>query len=85
MAKFKIYGDYGYTSETLLEEFEYYSEAVGWIDDYVESGDMGGYSVIEVATFAEDGEYVVKYRLDADDCEWFAYEGDDDFALEEDF
>lgn len=85
MAKFKIYGDYGYTNETLLEEFEYYAEAVGWVDDYVESGDRGGYSVIEVATFSANGEYVVEYRLDADDCEWFGYEPDDDFALEEEF
>jgi hypothetical protein len=79
-----IYGDYGYTSETLLEEFETRSEAVRWAEGYVESGDFGGYSVIEVATFADDGEYVVEKVYRAEDYEDF-YEGDDDFALMEDF
>ena len=83
---FKIYGDYGYTSETLLEEFESYADAVRWTEGYVESGDFGGYSVIEIARFAGD-EYVVEARYDAEDYEdeTVFYEGDDDFALEEDF
>jgi hypothetical protein len=76
---YKIYGDYGYTTETLLEEFNTLSEAVRWAEGYVESGDFGGYSVIEVATFAEDGEYLVERRFEAEDYEDF-YEGDDDFA-----
>jgi hypothetical protein len=80
MAKFKIYGDYGYTTETLLEEFDTRSEAVRWAERYVESGDFGGYTMIEIAWFAEDGEYVVEHRYDADDYKDF-YEGDDDFAL----
>jgi hypothetical protein len=79
-----IYGDYGYTSETLLEEFESYADAVRWCEGYVEGGDFGGYAVIEIAWFAEDGEYLVERRYEAEDYEDF-YEGDDDFALEEDF
>ena len=79
-----IYGDYGYTSETLLEEFESYAEAVRWAEGYIESGDFGGYTVIEVARFAGD-EYVVEARYDADDYEDFYYEGDDDFALIDEF
>ena len=72
---YKIYGDYGYTTETLLEEFDSYAEARRWVDGYTESGDFGGYSVIEIARFADDGEYVVEYRADAEDfCE------DDDFT-----
>jgi hypothetical protein len=80
---FKIYGDYGYTSETLLEEFDTLSEALRWADGYVEDG-FGGYAVIEIATFADDGEYVVEKVYRAEDYEDF-YEGDDDFALIDEF
>ena len=81
-----IYGDYGYTSETLLEEFESYADARRWVDGYTDAGDFGGYNVIEIARFAGD-EYVVEYRVDAEDYEdeTVFYEGDDDFALMEDF
>jgi len=63
---YKIYGDYGYTSETLLEEFESFDEAVYWVERYVGDGDFGGHEIIEVAEFADD-EYVVLMRWDADD------------------
>ena len=84
---YKIYGDYGYTTETLLEEFESYAEAKRWLDGYTDAGDFGGYTVIEIARFAEDGEYVVEYRADAEDYEdeTVFYEGDDDFALIDEF
>jgi hypothetical protein len=84
---YKIYGDYGYTTETLLEEFDTRSEALRWADRYVESGDFGGYSTIEIAFFAEDGEYVpvMVYRAEDYEDETVFYEGDDDFALIDDF
>lgn len=84
---YKIYGDYGYTTETLLEEFDSQNEAVRWAKDYAESGDFGGYTMIEVAYFAESGEYETVIRFDAEDYEdeTVFYEGDDDFALMEDF
>jgi len=87
MAKFKIYGDYGYTTENLMEEFDTYEEARRWVDGYTRSGDFGGYSVIEIAWFDVDDEYVVEYRVEAEDWEdeTVFYEGDDDFALMEDF
>lgn len=75
-----IYGDYGYTSETLLEEFESYADAVRWVDRYVSDGDFGGFTMIEVARFAGD-EYMVEYRVDAED-ETVFYEGDDDYAMD---
>ena len=84
MSKYKIYGDYGYTTETLLEEFDTLTEAVRWAEQYAESGDFGGYTCIEVAWFTEDGEYIVERRLEAEDWEDF-YEGDDDFALIDEF
>lgn len=78
-----IYADYGYTSETLLEEFESYADARRWVDSYTGSGDFGGYTVIEIARFVGD-EYAVEYRADAEDYEdeTVFYEGDDDFAME---
>lgn len=79
-----IYGDYGYTSETLLEEFESYAEAEQFVDGYVHRGDTGGYETIEVIEFAADGEAITHYIIGRSDFEEF-YEGDDDFALMEDF
>lgn len=84
---YKIYGDYGYTSETLLEESDIRYSAIQWAERYVKGGDLGGYSVIEVGWHAADGEWIVERRFEAEDVEDDAgfYEGDDDFALIEDF
>jgi len=82
---FKIYGDYGYISEMLLEQFDNFDSAVRWADSYCADGDFGGYTVIEVAQF-EDDEYVVLMRWDADDYrDETVWHNDDDFALCEDF
>jgi hypothetical protein len=79
-----IYGDYGYTSETLLEEFESYADARRWVDGYTDAGDFGGYTVIEIARFAGN-EYVVEYRVDAEDWEdeTVFYEDEDEYLLDE--
>lgn len=87
---FKIYGDYGYTTENLLEEFDTYEEAERWVKGYTRTGDLGGYNTIEIAWFDADGEYVVEYCVEAEDYEdldpeFEGYWGDDDFALMEDF
>lgn len=57
MAKYKVYGDYGYVSECLLHETDVRSEAIAWADRYVRGGDFGGYNIIEVAYF-DNEEYV---------------------------
>ena len=57
MAKFKIYGDYGYQNETLLGEFDNLSDAIRQAKGYVEDG----YDVIEVANFSPDGEYLTHW------------------------
>lgn len=64
---YKIYGDYGYVSETLLEQFNDFGDAVHWCENYCADGDTGGYAMIEIATHAEDGEYVVERRWDAEE------------------
>lgn len=85
MSNYFIYGDYGYTSETLLEEFEERSQALRWADRYINSaGDFGGYDVIEIARFADDGEYMVVMKYRREDYEDI-YEGDDDYALIDEF
>jgi len=66
---YEIYGDYGYTGETLLKEFESLHEATRWVDGYTEDGDLGGYARIEVVTFAESGEIIVHYEVNAEDFE----------------
>lgn len=68
MAKFKIYGDYGYESEQLLEEFDSLAEAERWAKGYTRRGDLGGYSQIEVASFASDGEYITHWKKEAQEA-----------------
>ena len=58
---YQIYGDYGFTSETLLEEFDTLSEAKQFVDGYVQHGDFGGYAAVEVIRFAADGEAITEY------------------------
>lgn len=55
MARYKIYGDYGYESEQLLEEFGVLSEAKRWAERYTSRGDTGGYNSIEVLSFDDIG------------------------------
>ena len=64
---FQIYGDYGYASEQLLEEFDTQKEAVSWAKGYTKWGDLGGYDQIEVASFASDGEYLSHWKLAKDE------------------
>ena len=82
MAKYQVYGDYALVSECLLEEFDTYKEAERFVDGYVAQGDLGGYETVEVIEFAADGEAITHYIVGAEDL---YYEGDDDFALLEDF
>ena len=81
---YKIYGDYGYTSECLLHEADTRSEALRWADEYVEDG-FGGYNTIDVAVHLSNGEYSTIYTYSADDYYQDFYEGDDDFALIDEF
>lgn len=72
MAKnFKVYGDYGYESEQLLEEFDTLSEAIRWATGYTKDGDLGGYNQIEIASFASDGEYMTHWKV------WIEKQDDD--------
>jgi len=61
MAKFKIYGDYGYQNETLLEEFDNLIDAIRQAKGYVLKYFEDGYDVIEVASFSPDGEYITHW------------------------
>ena len=64
---YQIYGDYGFSGEALLEEFESLNDAVDWVEGYTSDGDMGGYNRIEVVDFDGDGELIVYYYLNAED------------------
>ena len=66
----KVYGDYGYESECLLHECNTVGQATAWLARYTRNGDMGGYKVLEIATFAEDGEYITQLSVNADDI-WY--------------
>jgi hypothetical protein len=77
MAKYKIYGDYGYVSECLLHEESDRMEALLWATRYTRGGDLGGYNIIEVAYFDKE-EYVpiMSYRQEDYDQE------DDDIEVD---
>jgi hypothetical protein len=53
------YGDYGYNTECVLAEFNSVAEGKRWLNGYIRDGNMGGYKMIEIASIAENGEYVV--------------------------
>lgn len=65
MRTYYVYGDYGYTSEQELYDTQSLQEALSFAHNYTRWGDMGGYNCIEVAWFADDGEYVTELRIDA--------------------
>lgn len=71
--KFKVYGDYGYQSECELHESDSQNAAVRWLTEYVRQGDTGGYNILEVAYFANDGEYVTVHTIRANESD----DGDD--------
>lgn len=58
---YKIYGDYGYVTETLLHETPDLAEGKRWATKYAGCEDAGGFDVIEVAYFAEDGTYITEF------------------------
>lgn len=60
-----VFGDYGYQSETLLQECDTLTEARAFFTRYLRR-DSGGYFIIEVAQFDDDGEYIVYDRFEAD-------------------
>lgn len=80
MKTYYVYGDYGYTSECELYETNNLQEAKDFARNYTRWGDMGGYNCIEVAWFAEDGEYMTELRIDADEMDEFS-----DYGEEEDW
>lgn len=71
MREYKVYGDYGYNSECELYSDHSLADAKSFARDYTRHGDMGGYHCIEVAWFADDGEYMVELRIMADEIEEF--------------
>lgn len=75
----QVWGDYGYASETVLEEFGSLEEAIEWVEGYIED-DFGGYKVIEAAEFLENGEFLCLRRWDAEDYD--SYDGQPDEAQE---
>jgi hypothetical protein len=83
MSKFKIYGDYGYVNQTLLNEFDSLKQALEWAEDYANSGDLDGFTVIEVACFAEDGEYLVERAYRAEDWEDETVSSDEGYLWDE--
>lgn len=57
--EYTVFGDYGYTSETALYTTNSLNAAINWAKRYCEND--CGYSVIDVAWFADDGEYITEW------------------------
>ena len=77
-----VYGDYGYESETLLAEFDNIHDAQRFFAGYTRT-DLGGYKVVEVASFADDGEYLIHEWLGSEDYTDGDYIYDDEHYEEE--
>ena len=61
MKEYTVFGDYGYTTETELYSTNNLKSAIQWAEKYCQR-DSGGYSVIEVAWFTNDGEYITEWK-----------------------
>lgn len=59
---YSVYADYGYDNETLLGEFQTFSDAASWLK--LASKWLATYTIIEIASFADDGEYIVHKRVE---------------------
>jgi hypothetical protein len=73
---FYIYGDYGYAAETLLKEYDTLTEARVFFNKYTRN-DLGGYEIVEIAQFDEDGEYIVHESRHAENY------GEEDFVYDD--
>jgi hypothetical protein len=65
-SKFKVIGDGGLSSETLLEEFATHAEAINWAARYCRR-DLGGYDTVDAGYYATDGEWISMLRVSSDD------------------
>lgn len=64
-----IFGDYGFTSQTLLYDTTDLLIARRWAQLYTEAENAGGHDIIEVAWFAPDGTYETEWVWRRDDEE----------------
>jgi len=65
--EYTVFGDYGYTSETELHTTTSLSSAKHWAERYCERDDMGGFTVVEVAWFSDNGEYVTEWKRELEE------------------
>jgi hypothetical protein len=80
MTQYKVYGDYGYTTQCLLKDSATLGEAIEFARGYTRYGDMGGYSVIEVVWFDEDGQFHAAWTMHSED---YANIDEDELLYEE--
>ena len=78
MRTYYVFGDYGYESECELYSTNNLQEAKDFARNYTRWGDFGGYNIIEVAWFNEDGEYMTEERIMAEDMDEFFDYGDEE-------
>ncbi|MFZ9131568.1 MAG: hypothetical protein ACO20M_06380 [Methylophilaceae bacterium] len=59
MARFKVYGDYGYITEKLMAEYDSYQDAIAVLEKPENRGPnrVHGHTTLEVGEFLEDGEF----------------------------
>jgi hypothetical protein len=68
---FYVFGDYGYKSECELYGHKNLEYAKRWAEGYTRYNDLGGYAVVEVASFSEKGEYQVHWvRSEEGEPDW---------------
>lgn len=66
--EYTVFGDYGYTTETELYTTTSLNAAKRWAERYCDSDNMGGFVVVEVAWFSDNGEYVTEWKREAEEA-----------------
>jgi len=59
-----VYGDYGLESQCELYAGNTRAESERWAQGYTRQGNFGGYSIITVGYFLENGEFVDSLNLE---------------------
>lgn len=67
--QYHVFADYGYVTECELFTTFSEAEAVSWCQQYVQDGAADSHDSVEVAYFADDGEYIDILRFTAEDIE----------------
>ena len=63
-----VFGDYGYTTEKEMYATNSLNTAIQWAKQFAKKEQANKFSKIEVAWFADDGEFVTEWSHQVEEC-----------------